>query len=111
MVEVPGRPRSLAEMQFFAGLRPCAACGDHQPVAWRVGSWCARPEGGLRTGADRGQGARWTLRGACTRCATQRSFEFVCEGDPIEAVHGDLELGGAEPSTVLDPYLLVGEID
>jgi uncharacterized protein YjbI with pentapeptide repeats len=82
-------------MQFFAGLRPCAACGDHQPVGWRAG----------------GQGARWTLRGACTRCATQRSFEFACEGDPIEAVHGELELGGAEPSTVLDPHALVGEVD
>ncbi len=94
-MEVPGSPRSLAEMQFFAGLRPCAACGDHQPVAWRAG----------------GQGARWTLRGACTRCATQRSFEFVCDRDPIEAVHGELELGGAGPSTVLDPHALVGEID
>ena len=94
-MEVPGRPRSLAEMQFFAGLRPCPACGDHQPVAWRTG----------------GQGARWTLRGACTRCATQRGFEFVCDRDPIEAAHGELELGGAEPSTVLDPHALVGEID
>jgi uncharacterized protein YjbI with pentapeptide repeats len=82
-------------MQFFAGLRPCAGCGDHQPVAWRAG----------------GQGERWTLRGACVRCATQRSFEFACDRDPVEAVHGELELGGAEPSTVLDPHLLVGEID
>jgi uncharacterized protein YjbI with pentapeptide repeats len=94
-VEVPGRPRSLAEMQFFAGLRPCTACGDHQPVAWRAG----------------GQGAGWTLRGACVRCATQRTFEFVCDRDPVDAVHGELELGGAEPSTVLDPHALVGEID
>ncbi len=94
-MEVPGRPRSLAEMQFFAGLRPCAACGDHQPVRWGTG----------------GHGARWTLRGACVRCATRRSFEFVCDRDPIEAAHGELELGGAEPSTVLDPHALVGELD
>lgn len=94
-MEVPGRPRSLAEMQFFAGLRPCAACGDHQPVHWRTG----------------GQGARWTLSGACVRCATRRSFEFVCDRDPVEAAHGELELGGAEPSTVLDPHALVGELD
>jgi uncharacterized protein YjbI with pentapeptide repeats len=88
-------------MVFFAGLRACTACGDHRPIDWRAG----------------GHGATWTLRGACARCATQRSFAFTChrdrDPDPIEAEgeHGELELGGREPSTVLDPRMLVGEID
>jgi uncharacterized protein YjbI with pentapeptide repeats len=94
-VEIAGRPRSLAEMQFVAGLRPCTACGDHRPVEWYTG----------------GRGAAWTLSGGCPRCATRHSYEFVCDGDPITAGHGELELGGGEPSTVLDPYALVAEID
>jgi uncharacterized protein YjbI with pentapeptide repeats len=94
-VEIAGRPRSLAEMLFVAGLLPCSACGDHRPVEWHAG----------------GRGATWTLRGACPRCATQHSFEFICDCDPIAAPHAELELGGGEPSTVLDPHTLVLEID
>ncbi|HEU4730540.1 MAG TPA: hypothetical protein VFT22_21730, partial [Kofleriaceae bacterium] len=82
-------------MRFVAGLRPCSACGDHRPFSWRAG----------------GRGARWTLRGACPRCATQHHYEFVCDRDPIEATHPPLELGGAAPSSVLDPRTLVAEID
>jgi uncharacterized protein YjbI with pentapeptide repeats len=94
-VEIAGTPRSLAEMLFVAGLRPCSACGDHRPVEWHAG----------------GRGAEWTLRGACSRCATQNSYAFVCDADPIAARHAELELGGSEPSTVLDPHTLVTEID
>jgi uncharacterized protein YjbI with pentapeptide repeats len=94
-VDIAGTPRSLAEMQFVAGLRPCRACGDHRPVEWHAG----------------GHGDTWTLRGACPRCATQQIFQFVCDRDPIAVRHGELELGGSEPSTVLDPHTLVLEID
>lgn len=94
-MDIAGTPRSLAEMLFVAGLSPCSACGDHRPVEWHAG----------------GHGATWTLRGACPRCATQHSYEFVCDRDPIAAGHGELELGGGEPSTVLDPHTLVQEID
>jgi uncharacterized protein YjbI with pentapeptide repeats len=82
-------------MQFVAGLRPCSACGDHRPVEWHAG----------------GRGTTWTLRGACPRCATRSSLEFVCDRDPIAASHAELELGGSEPSTILDPHTLVAEID
>jgi uncharacterized protein YjbI with pentapeptide repeats len=82
-------------MQFAAGLRPCTACGDHRPIDWHAG----------------GQGASWTLTGACARCATQATYRFVCDRDPIEVAHAALELGGPEPSTVLDPHTLVAEID
>lgn len=82
-------------MMFVAGLRPCGACGDHRPFEWHAG----------------GRGSTWTLRGACPRCATQHHVEFICDRDPIEAVHGELELGGREPSSVLDPRALVVEID
>lgn len=82
-------------MQFVAGLRPCAACGDHRPIAWQVG----------------GRDATWILRGACNRCATQQTYAFHCDRDPLASRPAPRELGGPAPSTVIGPRALVAEID
>jgi len=95
MVEIAGEPRSLAEMDFVAGMRPCEGCGDWRPVAWRIG------------GVDH----EWIVRGTCPRCATERAYGFTCERDLVDVVPRDLELGGAEPSRIVEPYELVCEID
>lgn len=93
--KISGRPRSLAEMDFVAGMYPCEACGDRQPLAWKTG----------------GSPPVWTVRADCPRCATPRMYVFDSDDDLIEAEHPDLELGGPEPSAILDPLALLGEID
>ena len=95
MIAVAGSPRSLAEMDFVAGMRPCEACGDWRPVAWRTG----------------GTGDEWIVRAACPRCANERTYLFHSAIDLVDVDVADLELGGPEPSTVLEPYDLVREID
>jgi uncharacterized protein YjbI with pentapeptide repeats len=92
---VAGTPRSLAEMDFVAGMRPCEACGDWRPIAWRTG----------------GTGDEWIARASCPRCANERAYLFHSAIDLVDVEVADLELGGTAPSTVLEPYDLVREID
>jgi hypothetical protein len=94
-IAIPGEPRSLAEMHFVAGMDPCRACGDRQPLAWQTG----------------GEGTRWIVRARCTRCGTLRSYQFESARDLLAVRHPSRELGGREPSRILDPYALVHEID
>ncbi|CAN5607898.1 hypothetical protein BH11MYX1_BH11MYX1_07730 [soil metagenome] len=95
VTEIAGAPRSLFEIEFVAGLCPCDACGDQRLVAWRTG----------------GFGGEWIVRGACPRCATERSYAFRSPLDLVTVDVGDLELGGAEPSRILEPFELVREVD
>lgn len=95
MIAIAGSPRSLAEMDFVAGMRPCEVCGDWRPVAWRTG----------------GTGDEWIVRAACPRCANERAYLFHSAIDLVDVDVADHELGGPEPSTVLEPYDLVREID
>ena len=95
MVEIAGEPRSLAEMDFVAGMRPCEACGDWRPVAWRTG----------------GTGATWIVRGTCPRCANERAYAFASARDLVEVEPAFPELGGDVPSAVVEPYDLLREID
>ena len=76
-------------------MRPCEACGDWRPVAWRIG----------------GVGATWIVHAACPRCATERAYAFSCERDLVEIVPPELELGGPDPSEVIEPFELEREID
>lgn len=92
---IHGRPRSLAEMDFVAGMHPCDACGSWEPATWRTG----------------GSGDVWTVRANCPRCDAERMYVFSSSEDLTEAEHPDLELGGPEPSEVLDPYALMRELD
>ena len=93
--EISGTPRSLAELEFVAGMRPCEACGDWRPAAWRIG----------------GTGRVWIVRGACPRCAIERAYAFACDRDLVADVPEPLELGGPSPSQVIEPFELMREID
>src|SRR5262249_20618561 len=95
VTEIAGEPRSLAEMDFVAGLRPCEACGDWRLVAWQTSA----------------HGDVWTVRAACPRCATERAYAFRSHVDLAELEPGPLELGRAAPSAIVEPYELVREID
>jgi uncharacterized protein YjbI with pentapeptide repeats len=94
-MELPGAPRSIAEMEFLAGMYPCEVCGDRRPVE-------------LTTG---GSGEVWIVRGTCLRCSTERRFVFTTDEDLFSVDQPDLELGLAEPSRVIGPHALIGEID
>ncbi|HEX7704809.1 MAG TPA: pentapeptide repeat-containing protein [Kofleriaceae bacterium] len=95
MIVITGTPRSLFEMEFVAGMFACETCGDWHPVDWRTG----------------GTHADWLVHAACPRCASERAYAFRSEIDLIDVEVADLELGGPEPSQILEPFELVREID
>jgi uncharacterized protein YjbI with pentapeptide repeats len=95
VTEIAGEPRSLAEMDFVAGLRPCEACGDWRLVAWRTSA----------------TGDTWTVHAACPRCATERAYAFHSSADLAAIEAPPLELGGPAPSALVEPFELVREID
>ncbi len=94
-MRIAGTPRSLAEMEFVAQLHPCASCGERRPAELRA----------------RQRGPALQLHGPCPRCSTERVFEFEVTPEVSQVKHGALELGGAEPSSLLAPHVLVAEID
>ena len=89
-----GAPRSIAEIEFVAGTQPCELCG----------TW------GVTTRIGHGGGV-WRVRARCTRCGAERSYELPFERDLVDEEPPDLELGGPEPSQLLEPYALLREID
>jgi len=95
MIAIAGTPRSLAEIEFVAGMAACEVCGDHRPVAWRIG----------------GSGDTWIASASCPRCASRRAFAFASAADLADVEASYLELGGAQASNVLEPYDFVREID
>jgi uncharacterized protein YjbI with pentapeptide repeats len=95
MIAIAGTPRSLAEIEFVAGMAACEACGDARPLDWRIG----------------GHGETWIATATCPRCASERAFAFETAADLAEVEVPYLELGGPTPSAVLEPYDLVREID
>lgn len=95
MIAIAGTPRSLAEIEFVAGMAACEACGDTRPLAWRIG----------------GHGETWIASATCPRCASARAFAFQATDDLADVDVPYLELGGRLPSQVLEPYDLVREID
>jgi hypothetical protein len=87
-------PRSLKEIEFAASLRPCAACGDRAPLRWH---------------SSGGFGA-WRTHAVCP-CGELRMYEYTCDLDlhAVEPKHH--ELGGREPSTIIEPGELIAEIE
>jgi len=95
MAAQPGSPRSTAELRFFAGMRPCEVCQSERAVDWQIG----------------GSGTRWRVHGRCPRCSAERSYEFECADDLVRVRAPDGELGGREPSTIIDPFAFMQDID
>lgn len=94
MIVIAGTPRSLAEIEFVAGMAPCEACGDSRPIDWKIG----------------GGGDTWIASAVCPRCASLREFAFATAEDLADIDVPFLELG-AGPSQILEPYDFVREID
>lgn len=94
-MELGGKPRSIAEIEFIAGMQPCERCGDRTPTALFVG----------------GVGTRWVVRSTCARCRTEREVVFSSGDDLFAIDHPSRELGNAEPSDILAPVDLIAEID
>jgi hypothetical protein len=92
-ISIPGRPRSAREMEMVASMRPCNACGDRSEADWYVNA----REGG------------WSVSGSCPACGEARQFLFD-GGQLLEPEPAAFELGGPEPSTVLDAMALELEI-
>ena len=93
-MDIPGEPRSLAEMDFVAALTPCEACGQRSAHPLEL------------AGGD----GRWVLHGACAHCARPRELVFHAARDPRATPPAALELGGPEPSVILTPAVLLGEL-
>jgi uncharacterized protein YjbI with pentapeptide repeats len=94
MIWIEGRPRSLAEMRFAAGLIPCPGCRRREIGAIEL------------TAA----GDHRVLRAPCPRCRTPRELAFEIEA-PVQAKVLPLHLGGSEPSRILRPVQLIEELD
>jgi len=79
--EIPGIPRSLAELRFAADLRAGEHCAARDPADWRMllsGSW-------------------WRVSANCRRCRAQRLYLVRSDGRDLlgPAFHtGYLQLGG-----------------
>lgn len=91
---VAGRPRSLQEMDFVAGMRPCKTCGDHSDRQWE----------NLRSDT------LWLTSATCAACGTEGVYVFSNTEDLTEVAPPELELG-AGASTVVDAKALRAEIE
>ena len=94
-IPLSGVPRSLAEMMFVAGMRACEQCGSWEALRWQT----------------TGSGSVWTVSGRCPRCASERSYVFQGEPSLFEVQPPAGELGGAEPSQLVDARALVLEVE
>jgi uncharacterized protein YjbI with pentapeptide repeats len=82
-------------MEFVAGMRPCEACGCWEPVRWQT----------------TGSGSVWTVGARCPRCAGERAYVFQGAPALFEAQSPGGELGGAEPSRLVDACALAAEYE
>jgi len=76
-------------------MRPCEACGDWQPVGWKI---------------ER-SGPTWIASGVCPRCRAERRYLFQGPPDLLSVRPPYAELGGRAPSQLVDPYALMCEHD
>ncbi|MBA3499711.1 MAG: hypothetical protein M4D80_13475 [Myxococcota bacterium] len=93
---IEGNPRSLIELAFVAGMRECRHCRAHSDVSWS--SW--RVQDGL-----------YRSDGECGGCGKERAYLFRSELDLADIEPPLYELGGPEPSTVMNATDLVREIE
>lgn len=79
--------RAMSECHMYMELHPCERCGEPD-FPWSVHSAAERD--GQRIS---------TYEGDCPSCGTRRGFEFVVLDPNLPPP----VLGGAEPSTIIDP--------
>ncbi len=90
---MPGTPRSLQEMDFVAGMRACAACGDRSALRW----------------SNARSGTVWRTHARCPSCGAERIYVFASDKDLSAVQPVELELGPG-PSTVFEARELIAEI-
>ena len=95
MIAIRGTPRSVAELRYVAGTRACEACDDRSPIAWTIDA----------------HGPQWIATGRCLHCGSERTYAFEGDRELAKRIPPTGELGGREPSTILDPYDFMREID
>lgn len=100
MIHVPGTPRSAVEMAFVLEATPCPSCGAH-----------TGGEFDYRGGDSTRGGQEGILSAPCAKCGTLRELHFHEQGDLFAATPEAYELGGPDPSTVMDPGQLMTEHD
>ena len=82
---IPGKPRSLQEMDFVAGMRACEECGDRATLKW----------------SNDHSGTVWRATAKCPSCGIERVYVFATDEDLMEVQPPELELGPG-PSTVFE---------
>ena len=96
MIDIDGEPRSVMEILFAVGLRPCVACGSRELGALEV----------------RGGGPVRIYAAPCRRCGARREVRFRVRREPGSLPSPSrFELGGPEPSSIIKPLELVEELE
>lgn len=80
-----GPARSLAEIVFAVGLRPCTACGSREDPRISLS----------------GTGDQRMVTCDCARCGTRSQHVFATTGNPAKGPHAQEHLGMDDPSTVI----------
>lgn len=93
-VRIAGTPRSLRELAFAAGSRPCAHCGTYSELHWK--HLDSEPV--------------WRTTATCPKCGNARVYLFTYTDDLTDVDPPELQLGEGT-STVLDPSDLLGVIE
>jgi uncharacterized protein YjbI with pentapeptide repeats len=101
MIQVPGSLRSALEMAYFIEAAPCPRCGAHNAV----------DDYDLKSGISERGGDEIFMFGECPACGAARAFHFHAPDGAFSADVDVFELGGPQPSTVLDPHQLMAELD
>jgi uncharacterized protein YjbI with pentapeptide repeats len=93
-VRITGTPRSIRELSFAAGARPCAHCGSYADLKWK----------------HLDSPPVWRTRAKCPSCGNERVYLFTYTEDLTDVDPPELELGQG-PSTVLSSEDLVGFVE
>lgn len=101
MIQVPGSLRSAVEMAYVIEATPCPGCGAHNAI----------DDYELKSGMSERGGDEIFMFGACPACGEARAFHFHAPDGAFSADVDAFELGGPQPSTVLDPHQLMVELD
>jgi uncharacterized protein YjbI with pentapeptide repeats len=92
---IAGTPRTLRELGFAGGSRPCAHCGAYADLLrWKYLD--SEPI--------------WRTHATCPACGNERVYLFAYTDDLTDVDPPELQLGDG-PTTVLDPRDLLGVVD
>lgn len=91
---IAGTPRSIRELAFAAGARPCTHCRTYAELHWN----------------HLDSAPVWRTHATCPSCGNERVYLFTYTDDLTDVDPPELELGEG-PSTVLTPQELKGVVE